>query len=542
MQLLQGALNAATSNASNTAAGFSSTSISSHGQFWSDVSFASMISAELAKAPMQHFTSSKSSDASQFPMTNVQANAQTQKSGEENEARISTEISYASQKSDTSERADDVSEKYSENEKVAKQSEKENVATEKNRHDANEVAEAEKASLEAEISAEKISSISDNDDNGGENQKIVAKVSGQKNAVQKSDKKIDIENSAVNENATVNLLAAEISAQENQEQIDAKIVFENSENVEIDAAQMISADSGNAELSGAQNVVLQENKLLKAEQSEDVAIAFAENVIDGEHESAVMMVAAGENDSGASQNFFGKKENSRAQKLDADGKITVTDLRTHYQTHQQADAKNANAQNAVTANAPQKIVTADTSSTIEMSLNLMQHAEQNILSQNTQVASADGSDFHAMLKNQIQQNAHEFVKAGSIVLRDNNVGTINLTLNPEKLGNVKISLQLSDKLIAGQITAFSREAYSAFKESVESLKQAFIASGFEMGELDVAWSGQNMAGQFAEGQKDESNQFAAAQTYGDYVSSEADENVSMSEWNSYDSYAVNVTA
>ena len=79
-----------------------------------------------------------------------------------------------------------------------------------------------------------------------------------------------------------------------------------------------------------------------------------------------------------------------------------------------------------------------------------------------------------MLSNQIQNNATEFVKTGSIILRDNNSGTINLVLHPEELGNVKISLEMNDKLVSARITVASEEAYQAFKESISSLNPGLM--------------------------------------------------------------------
>ena len=64
-------------------------------------------------------------------------------------------------------------------------------------------------------------------------------------------------------------------------------------------------------------------------------------------------------------------------------------------------------------------------------------------------------NFGAMLSNQLQNNATELVRTGSIILRDGNVGTINLILHPEELGNVKISLELNDKMVSAQIRVAS---------------------------------------------------------------------------------------
>ncbi len=104
------------------------------------------------------------------------------------------------------------------------------------------------------------------------------------------------------------------------------------------------------------------------------------------------------------------------------------------------------------------------------------------------------SHFSTMLSSELQKNADEFVRAGTIVLRDNNSGTIRLTLRPEELGNVKINLELADKVITGKIVVASEEAYQAFRNSMDSLKEAFIAGGFENAGFELSWSGSGGSG------------------------------------------------
>ena len=117
-----------------------------------------------------------------------------------------------------------------------------------------------------------------------------------------------------------------------------------------------------------------------------------------------------------------------------------------------------------------------------------QAIQNNILSSNDQTARANGSSFQAMLTNQLQESAGDIVKAGSIVLKDNDIGSIKLVLHPEALGDVKIDLQLNDKVISGKIVVSSQEAYNAFKDSAENLRQSFNESGFDTKGFELSMS------------------------------------------------------
>lgn len=143
----------------------------------------------------------------------------------------------------------------------------------------------------------------------------------------------------------------------------------------------------------------------------------------------------------------------------------------------------------------------------QMSMNLAPNAQQNIQFDGiVNQGATQKTDFSSMLSSEIQNNAYEFVKAGSMVLKDNNSGTINLILHPDELGSVKIQLELSDKLIAGKIVVATKEAYEAFNSSLNSLKEAFNASGFESSNFDLSWSGKESS----------SNQDETKNSYGFY--------------------------
>ena len=156
---------------------------------------------------------------------------------------------------------------------------------------------------------------------------------------------------------------------------------------------------------------------------------------------------------------------------------------------------------------------------VEMTMANVTDVNANIMSSNSQTAGAVGSNYQSMLANQIQNNAPEFVKAGSIVLRDNNQGTINLILHPESLGNVKVSLQLTDKVIAGQIVVQSQEAYNAFRDSIDSLKQAFAQNGFDTANFNLAMGGDMMNGNGGNPEQRADAPFVASRAYGDYAES-----------------------
>jgi len=194
----------------------------------------------------------------------------------------------------------------------------------------------------------------------------------------------------------------------------------------------------------------------------------------------------------------------------------ITDLRTKVPEEEAPKVKAAVKSDLAAS------VKYDGQNTAQMTLTLSDQVQQNILSANDQTASAAGSDFQAMLANQIQNNSTEFVRAGSIVLKDNNVGNINLVLHPESLGNVKINLQLTDKVIAGHITVASREAFNAFQESIGSLKEAFTQNGFDSASFDLSWSGQQSSNSgYGSNEKNEAEmQFRSSRLYGDYASAD----------------------
>lgn len=211
--------------------------------------------------------------------------------------------------------------------------------------------------------------------------------------------------------------------------------------------------------------------------------------------------------------------------LDKDKKIAVQDLRSENSV-QKTDEKSGKSMKSSTEISE---IYRNEKNNPQVTMDFAANAQQNIGSLNNQVASSAGSNFQAMLANQIQENAGEIVKAGNIVLKDNDVGSIKLILHPESLGNVKIDLQVNEKNISGKIIVATQEAFNAFKETAENLKQAFVQSGFESAGLELSLANQNFAGNHSgENQNNPAAEFAMRKVYGE-INGFAEENFSEIE-------------
>ena len=84
----------------------------------------------------------------------------------------------------------------------------------------------------------------------------------------------------------------------------------------------------------------------------------------------------------------------------------------------------------------------------------------------------------------------ELVRASSLVLKDGG-GEIRLVLKPESLGSVRIRMNVVDNAIEGRIIVDSAAVKHVFDGSVDALRRALTAEGFQMGSLQVSVGGQN---------------------------------------------------
>ena len=237
-------------------------------------------------------------------------------------------------------------------------------------------------------------------------------------------------------------------------------------------------------------------------------------------------------------------ESEMQQKNDArGGKISVQDLRSD------SEKQNAlllaenekNSQNSLKVSNVQ--ISSDGTNFINMEMN--QAVSADVLSLNNQTAGANGSNFQSMLNNQIQSNISEFVKAGNIILKDNDQGQINLILHPDDLGNVKIHLSLDGKNISGQIIVSSKEALQVFKDNAETMREAFIKNGFDGANFDVAYNNSGaQSGNSSGFEQNDGTGLIARKMYSNaHESSEIGFDDGMNkEIEKYSNYSVNIVA
>ena len=175
-----------------------------------------------------------------------------------------------------------------------------------------------------------------------------------------------------------------------------------------------------------------------------------------------------------------KSKKIQDKKLVKENVISVLDERTV------ANVEGKTAENFVTS------IEKNENGEVTMTMNLNTSNQSNLVFEgnvNPAMVQSDSSRFATMLSQQIQSSSADFVKAGNLILKDDNRGVINLVLHPEDLGNVKIQLELADKVISGKIVVATKEAFDAFNQNMNSLRDAFIKEGFQTPTFDLSWSG-----------------------------------------------------
>jgi flagellar hook-length control protein FliK len=108
-------------------------------------------------------------------------------------------------------------------------------------------------------------------------------------------------------------------------------------------------------------------------------------------------------------------------------------------------------------------------------------------------APAAGTNAQTPLERLREMAGSELVRASTLVLKDGG-GEIRLVLKPESLGSVRIRMNVVDNAIEGRIIVDSAAVKHVFDGSVDALRRALTAEGFQMGSLQVSVGGQNTEG------------------------------------------------
>ncbi len=91
------------------------------------------------------------------------------------------------------------------------------------------------------------------------------------------------------------------------------------------------------------------------------------------------------------------------------------------------------------------------------------------------------------LVQQLRENGNtEIVRQAQFVLRNNDSGQIRLTLKPEHLGSVRISLNVHDGHIGGRIIVENTTVKEVFDQNLGELSRAFQQQGLQTGSLEVS--------------------------------------------------------
>ncbi len=85
----------------------------------------------------------------------------------------------------------------------------------------------------------------------------------------------------------------------------------------------------------------------------------------------------------------------------------------------------------------------------------------------------------------------EILKKAQFMLKEQDQGEIKLILKPEKLGEVRIRLNLNDKHIGGRIIVENSSVREVFQENMEQLNRSFREHGFQTAGLEVTVGGRD---------------------------------------------------
>jgi flagellar hook-length control protein FliK len=230
----------------------------------------------------------------------------------------------------------------------------------------------------------------------------------------------------------------------------------------------------------------------KAAHAKDLAaLAHAGHIAAGAEGGQKPAVSAKESKQESAEQSKAPVMEAHATQQRAEPVIRIVDLRRAEKAHASPDAP------ARDANAP----SADRDFTAPVTLRTagMREGLGETVSRPAPAASFHGQTPLERLR---EMAGSELVRASSLVLKDGG-GEIRLVLKPESLGSVRIRMNMVDNAIEGRIIVDSSAVKNVVDGSLDALRRALTAEGFQMGSLQVSVGGQNTDGSARQQQEQE---------------------------------------
>jgi flagellar protein FlbC len=247
----------------------------------------------------------------------------------------------------------------------------------------------------------------------------------------------------------------------------------------------VEIDEGDSELLVSTSQQDKAAERLK-EQSEDLLV---QEVGDGKHiqDSESAAIKESQNKHPQSQKAQGiEVHGNESHEAEQKAKVMVIDARSHSPSGEQAES--------VEGAKPQG--EGSFGSNLDSNNgNAMQFQESELsFNGKTQApgAARQSASFSEVLSKNLKDQGHDqIVKNAKILLKNQGSGEIRLILKPERLGEVRIRLELQDNRIAGRILVENNTVRQAFNSSLQELHQAFADAGYDAGSLDVQVGGEH---------------------------------------------------
>jgi flagellar hook-length control protein FliK len=220
----------------------------------------------------------------------------------------------------------------------------------------------------------------------------------------------------------------------------------------------------------------------KAARAKALAAAIHSVQVAAHHDAQQKTTAAGKEqkrdagEPGKAPSIEARAANSRAEPL-----IRIVDLR-------RAEKPHASAESSVSGTSRSSPFSdKDPSTPITLRLGA---AREPFVETLPKQAPAAATHAQTPLERLREMAGSELVRATSLVLKDGG-GEIRLVLKPESLGSVRIRMNVVDNAIEGRIIVDSSAVKHVFDGSVDALRRALTAEGFQTGSLQVSVGGQN---------------------------------------------------